>query len=56
MKIYSYIYSLRGLQNNEERTMISYAEYKTKPSILEYSTSFSTLLGDSITHSKLLLA
>ena len=29
--------------------MISYAKYKTKPSILEYSIRFSTLLGDSRT-------
>ena len=32
--------------------MISYAKHKTKPSILEYSTSFSIFLGDSRTHSK----
>ena len=36
MKTYYYIYSLRKLQNNQERTMISYAKYKTELYIPEY--------------------
>ena len=43
MKIYSHIYSLRKLQNNQETIMISYAKYKTKLFILECSTRFSVL-------------
>ena len=40
MKVYSYIYSLRKLRNNQERTMISYA-------IFIYSGMFNKLLNVS---------
>ena len=43
MKIYSYIYTLRTLQNNQETTMTSNAKYKTKLFILECSTSVPDL-------------
>ena len=49
MKIYSYIYSLRKLRSNQERTMISYA-------IFIYSGNFQRLLYDSTDFQKLLLA
>ena len=40
MKIYSYIYCLRKLRNNQERTMISYAIFF----ILEISRGFLVIL------------
>ena len=49
MKIYSYIYSLSKLQNNQERTMISY-------DILIYSGNFHKLLNDSTYFQNLLKA
>ena len=49
MKIYSYIYSLRKLQNNQERAMISYA-------ILIYSENFHKPLNDSTNFQNLLKA
>ena len=49
MKIYSYIYSLRKLRNNQERAMISYA-------IFIYSENFHKPLNDSTKFQNLLKA
>ena len=53
MKINSYIYSLRKLRNNQERTMISYAIFKNQ---YMGSGKFNILLDDSANFQNLLKA
>ena len=62
MKMYFYIYSLRKLRNNQERTMISYAIFINQYMgsgkfyiLLDDSTNFQNILKTSIDMEKKIL-